>query len=183
MEEQTIIRSNGIEDYFLDSLQEGRKDEIRICFMAHNSAWPHYQILADHFDNLIVDFFGSGTAYLDMFRKEVKDDYDVIILDGNSCFDELEEFRLAEMAQAIAKNKRKKVSFGYAFYIPDEDNKQCSHREALVYTYANGKKVGRRLIGEDKDTLFWFFDIVMEIHDHFQPSKVLNKNNNILNAV
>lgn len=177
MEEKIVISSDKIENYFLNSLKEGRKDEIKICFMAHNSAWPYYQGLADRFDNVTIDLFGCGTSYLDMSSKEVKDDYDVIILKSNREFVEYEAYRLAQMTQSIAKKKDKKVSFGYCFWIPDEDNIQRSHQEAIVITYEYNKITRTHLIGENKDTLSWFFDIVMDSHDHFEPSKVLNKKN------
>ncbi len=170
--EEIMVSCDKVKDYLFNSLKEGRESEIKICFMAHNSKWQYYEALAQNFTNISIDVFGSSTMYLNRFNKLARDDYDIIILNSNNGYEDYELSYLSEMAQTISRKKDKKVSLGYCFYVPDDDNNQLNHQEALVITYENNLDYKCHLIGENKDTLSYFFEFVVKIHDQYDSSKI-----------
>ena len=175
MVDKRVITNDEYRYYLSLSLKSGRKDNLKVCLMSHNSSWVRFQLLERKYDTFSVDCFGSGIDYLSTYKNKVSDDYDIIVLDSSERFYPSTFNKIKKMAQNIAKNKGKKVSFGYSYYVPNDKGKP-SHQEARIITFDHEAMQEEHLVEEKSYILSnCIVDAVVSTYDNFIPSKALTK--------
>lgn len=167
------MNAEGLNNYFVDYLKN-MQGNIKILLMSHNSDWPHYAGLLRKYPNLEMDFRGSSTDYLTIYKEQVASDYDIIALKSNNIFMDKELNVLETLALDITKNTGKKVIVAYKYYAYDKENNP--YYEIAVLYYDN-KKIKTDIYTNDLKAIDdHFMDIVLKSYNDFQQDlKVKNK--------
>ena len=161
-----------INGYLLSQLKQKRN--INIALLSHNSYWIQVEKLKRFFNNVDVNVFGSGTAYLRMAKNNKHrqiGESDLIIFYSSDYYDAKEMAYLKMVASNISKEKNKRVSIGYLYFIKEEEK---TSQQIVIYSFKDGEEEQGIIYPESHCDAYNLAEITLLEHDNFELE--INKN-------
>lgn len=155
-----------VNGYLLSQLEQKRN--INIALLSHNAYWTQVEKLKRSFNNVDVKVFGSGTAYLRMAKNNKQrqiDDSDLIIFYSSDYYDADEIDYLKMVASNISKEKNKRVSIGYLYFIKEEEK---TSQQIYIVSFKDGEEEQGIIYPESHCDAYNLAEITLLEHDNFE---------------
>lgn len=160
-----------IEDNYLANQLKSERN-INIALLSHNAYWSEIMRLNSHFKNCNVVVTGGSTAYIN--NKGIKEfqNSDLIIFHSSKYYAEREINYLKKIAIEISKNKFKRVTIGYLYFIPVEQLKnQNSSEQIKIISFKDEKEIIKEVTLEDSITTYDLIEFTLYTADSFENNK------------
>lgn len=161
-------------NYLFEELDKGRS--LSVLLLSHNAYWPDLQRIEPHYKNFNLTFTGGSILYLEMTRRPIKYDFDLILFFGNSFYEEKELLKLKEIAFDISEKEDKRVTIGYSYIIPKEERqyKEISEEVKLV-SFKDSKEIEETTYGIEYFNPQCLAQMTLVTHDNLDKQKTFIK--------
>lgn len=155
-----------VNGYLLSQLEQKRN--INIALLSHNAYWIQVEKLKRLFNNIDVKAFGSGTAYLRIAKNDKHrqiGESDLIIFYSSDYYDANEIDYLKMLASNISKEKNKRVSIGYLYFILEEER---TLQQIYIVSLKDGEEQQKIIYPESYCDAYNLTEITLLEHDNFE---------------